>query len=225
MRAAALPCSRSTAAFSAVAFPVATLLRAGLVLACVCALAAPAATAQANRPSDPPSLQGRHRLAVQVGLLPDIEASPGGTRLSAINGGASYTYWPGPAWGLEAGTEVHTSEAVPGAAATLLSVTAGPTLAPASLALGQRVRPYLSAAVGAYLGVEATGRFWPQTRTEAVPGLRLGGGVGAFLGRWVYLGMDAAYHLAPDFPTPVADVRSARGMALTLQAGLMLGGR
>jgi len=67
-----------------------------------------------------------------------------------------------------------------------------------------RLRPYFSAAVGTYIGMEAKSTALSQeAHTENAFGGRLGVGIDLFLGSFFKLGVSAGYHLMTDFEVPV----------------------
>jgi outer membrane protein W len=90
-----------------------------------------------------------------------------------------------------------------------------------SAAAGE-VRPYLSAAVGPYIGSEVNNTLLAQeTRTETAFGGRLGAGIDFFVSNHVKLGADAGYHLMTDFDAPVGARSNYNGGNFTLGVGYM----
>jgi hypothetical protein len=66
------------------------------------------------------------------------------------------------------------------------------------------VRPYLSAAVGPYIGSEVSNTILTQgSRTEAAFGGRLGAGIDFFAGYHFKFGANAGYNLMTDFSAPI----------------------
>jgi outer membrane protein W len=90
-----------------------------------------------------------------------------------------------------------------------------------SAADGQ-IRPYLSAAVGPYIGSEVNNTLLAQeTRTETAFGGRLGAGIDFFVSNHFKLGANTGYHLMTDFDAPVGARSNYNGGDLTLGLGYM----
>jgi hypothetical protein len=74
------------------------------------------------------------------------------------------------------------------------------------------VRPFLSAAIGMYVGMEAKNTVLVQeARSEAVLGGRVGGGIDFLLGNHFKLGANIGYNLASDFSTPIGARTNSNG--------------
>lgn len=82
------------------------------------------------------------------------------------------------------------------------------------------VRPFLSAAVGTYVGSEAKNTLLTQeAHTEAAFGGRLGAGIDFFLSDHFKLGANAGYHLLSDFSTPVGARKNYSGADFSIGIG------
>jgi hypothetical protein len=173
----------------------------------------------------PVTLKGRHDLSIGVGLLPDAQANPGNLSTNGFLASFSYTYWPYPEWGLAASASLFDSELAGGNAASISSILFGVRYYPEALALGSVARPYLSGAIGPYIGSETGNGFreaGPQVQT--VVGARLGAGIDIYALNWLRLGLHTAYHLAPEYEDAVGTIESASGTQLSLEMGLSFGG-
>jgi len=172
------------------------------------------------------SLTGRHSVALSIGLLPQVETRPGAAQADGFLGGLTYTYWPHRAWGIEASVSALDLEASEGRAATVAALLVGASYSPEALALSPVVRPYLTGAVGPYIGTEANGTFDESgSRTETVLGARFGGGIDAHAWRWLRVGVRAAYHVVPDYDPPMGSIESPQGAQLSLLLGATFGGQ
>ncbi len=172
------------------------------------------------------SLEGKHSVALSIGLVPQVESQPGAAQADGFLGGLTYTYWPHREWGIEASVSALDLEADEGRAATVAAILVGASYSPEALALGPVVRPYLIGAVGPYIGTEANGTFDESgSRTETVLGARFGGGIDAHAWRWLRVGVRAAYHAVPDYDPPIGSIESPRGVQLSLTLGSTFGGR
>jgi len=66
------------------------------------------------------------------------------------------------------------------------------------------VRPFVSAAIGTYIGAEASNTILSQNaHSETAFGGRFGGGIDFLLSTHMKLGVNAGYNLMSEFPTPV----------------------
>jgi hypothetical protein len=127
------------------------------------------------------ALQGRHSVSFGVGLLPDAQVSPGSVSANGFLASFSYVYWPHSEWGVEASASLLKSSVTAGTAASVTALLFGPSYYPEALALGSFARPYLSAAVGPYIGLETPagfGAMGPQTQT--IVGVRLSAGIDTY---------------------------------------------
>ncbi len=164
----------------------------------------------------------RHVISLAMGMLPRMNASSAGVKSDGMLGGISYQYWLDRDWTLEVAGSVHSTEATAWGTHAVASLLLGGNWYPRPLAPSPALRPYLGAAVGAYTASETDIHV---VRTQSVAGARVGGGVDAFPAPWLRLGLRAAYHLAPDYDTPVHGLRNAAGPELSLQLGVAFGHR
>jgi hypothetical protein len=82
------------------------------------------------------------------------------------------------------------------------------------------VRPFLSAAVGPYIGMEAKSTVLSQEAfTETAIGGHIGAGADFFLGRHFKLGVNMGYNLISDFGNPVGARKNYSGAEFSLGPG------
>jgi hypothetical protein len=85
---------------------------------------------------------------------------------------------------------------------------------------GDNIRPFLSAAVGTYIGSEAKNTLISQqVHTETTFGGRLGAGIDFFLGNHFKLGVNVGYHLMADFETAIGARKNYNGADFSLGTG------
>lgn len=175
----------------------------------------------ATADDDPPP---RHRFTLSIGLLPQVEARPGRAQASGFLGSLAYANRVARRWEAEVAAALHSVDATAGDAATVSSLLIGANYYPAVFGSSSSVYPYLTGALGPYVGTAASG-FTSSTRTETVVGARVGGGVDVQLARWLHSGLRAAYHIAPDYAETVGSITSPRGVQLSLELSVVFGGR
>lgn len=197
----------------------ALLLVAGLITP----HAAHAQSAPAEARNDERS-PARHRVSLGLGLLPQATAEPGTAQISGHIASLAYAHRIAPTWEVEVSASLHGTEATFGEAATVTSLLMGVNVYPSFLAPAASVRPYLTGALGPYVGTAASG-LTASAHTETVVGVRLGGGIDVQLSRWVRAGLRGAYHAAPRYGEPVGDMTTPRGGQLSLELGVTFGGR
>jgi outer membrane protein W len=91
-----------------------------------------------------------------------------------------------------------------------------------STADGQ-VRPYLSAAVGPYIGSEVNNTILAQeSHTETAFGGRVGGGIDFFFSDHFKLGANTGYHIMSDFSTSIGARKNYNGGDFSIGLGYML---
>ena len=84
------------------------------------------------------------------------------------------------------------------------------------------LRPFVSAGLGAFLGMEASNTAFSQTaHTENAFGGRLGVGVDCFVGNHLLLGIEGGYSVMTDFATPVSGRKNFSGAGMTLNFGVL----
>jgi len=188
---------------------------------------------------------GRHGLELGIGLFDHttaaVTATAGGTTSttsgSGVGGSLTYTYWLADDLGLSAQVGVVSVDATVSAVGTqsqVRSVSVVPLLfgvkyQPFQFRGAERVRPYLAAAVGPFIGTDAgissgTGGASVASRTEAAAGGRAGIGLDFLASQRVMLGLGAGYRLMTDFAQPIGGERNYSGADLTLAVGVLLGG-
>lgn len=188
---------------------------------------------------------GRHGIELGFGLLDHtaatVTAGTGGTTTTTSGGGIggslTYTYWLADDLGLSAHVGVVSVDATVSAAggesdvrsASVIPVMFGVKYQPFRFRGADRVRPYLAAAVGPFVGSDAavsagTGGASVASHTETALGGRAAIGIDFLASRRVMLGLGAGYRLMADFQQPVGGRRDYSGAELTLAVGLLLGG-
>lgn len=82
---------------------------------------------------------------------------------------------------------------------------------------GENIRPFVSAAVGTYIGSEsANSPLSQQAHVENAFGGRLGAGIDFFLGNHFKLGVGVGYHLMTDFENTVGARKNYNGAEFSL---------
>jgi hypothetical protein len=85
---------------------------------------------------------------------------------------------------------------------------------------GDDIRPYLSAAIGTYLGSETKNSVLSQeAHRETAFGGRIGAGIDFLLGSHFKLGAQTGYHLMSDFKTTIGARKNFNGADFSLTAG------
>lgn len=184
---------------------------------------------------------GRHGIELGVGLLDNTRSTvtSGGTTISALGVGGSlaYTYWLTDDLGLSAQVGAVSVEATVSASggqsevrsATIVPLLFGLKYQPFRMQGSDRLRPYLAAAVGPFLGTDAgvsagAGGASVDSRTETALGGRAAIGLDFLASHRVMLGVGAGYRLMTDFSEAIGDDRNYSGAEFTLSVGLLLGG-
>lgn len=158
--------------------------------------------------------------------------SPGGvqteTKLGAFIGGILFTHW------LQENLSVTLSAGLLAAKASSTVSIGGIDQQASSVApllIGARfyvpypepdaqVRPFLSAAVGPYVGSEAKSTLFAQeAHTETSFGGRLGGGIDFILGDHFKLGANAGYNMMADFSASVGGRKNYNGGDFSIGIG------
>jgi|WetSurMetagenome_2_1015567.scaffolds.fasta_scaffold373927_2 hypothetical protein len=182
------------------------------------------------------SLKGKSAIELSLGLWGGAKASNTVTatgiqseaKTSGFAGGIGYLYW----------IREHLSLTV---TTSLLSAHASSTVTPSNISqqasvvipflLGIRyyvpnpdsssnVRPFLSASIGTYFGLEANNSLLQQqSHTETTFGGHLGVGIDFFISNHFKLGANAGYHLMADFETAIGARKNYNGADFTLGVG------
>jgi hypothetical protein len=186
--------------------------------------------------SQEPALKGRSGLELNFGLWTGPTASTAvgisvvgvEVKSSAVVGGLLFTHWVQEylsvtiSAGLLAGKASSTVSFlnVSQHVSSVIPVLLGVRYYVLGSAAEERVRPYLSAAVGMYTGSEVKNSILVQeTRTEMAFGGRAGAGLDFFLGDHFKLGASAGYHLMSDFETPIGARKNYNGGEFTIGFG------
>ena len=199
------------------------LLLAGW-LACTGSVSAQSSSATQPGETTSRILRGSHSLTLGLGLLPQAQVEPGNVQSNGFLGSLSYTYWPHSEWGLELSTSLLNADVSAGETTSVMSVLLGTSYSPEAVRIGSALYPYVTGAVGPYIG-SATTSYTASTRTETVVGARLGAGLDAYPWRTLRLGVRGAYHAVPKYKNALGTQRSASGLQVSLEIGVMLGGR
>ncbi len=200
--------------------------------------------ASATPPLSPYARAGRHGLELGIGLLDQargtVSVTAGGTTTTSgngVGGSLTYTYWVADNLGLAArvgAVDVDASVTVDGSgsdvrSASIVSLLFGVKYQPFKFRGTDRLRPYVAAAVGPYIGNDAGvhaggGTTSVASRTEVAPGGRAGIGLDFLASRRVMLGVGLGYHLMTDFNQAVGADRNYSGADFSIAVGLLLGG-
>lgn len=210
-----------------------------------------------DQPADR-SLRGKHRIEVGVGFMTELSASNevsiGGvtTRNDAtgIGGTLAYTHWLRDAWAVNLSVGVMDADAsttVTGTGTSIESAAVVPLLLgvryqPPGFTASDSFRPYLTAAIGSFIGSASnvqtgvlTAAISPSTSaaetaasvssyTEAALGSRIGVGADVLLGKRFTLGFGAGYCLVTDFDRRIGSETNYSGPDVVLSFGFLLGG-
>lgn len=200
--------------------------------AVIAALVAPmAAFAQATDSLD---LQGRSTIFIGIGLTGTRDAS------STINGASTHASGEVGSVGFR---HFVTSQTAVEISAALLSADAssagghsqanavtpilfGLRVAPRAIAIGPSLRPFVSAAAGAYIH-SMTDAFLggASDRTETAPGARLAAGADWLVGRHFVMSFEGNYNAVGSFEHPDAVTDRVSGFGMMLGFGVAWGGR
>jgi hypothetical protein len=187
------------------------------------------------------SLEGRHRLELRAGfwdagMQQSFSVTPyrmETTRVENVAGAFSYAYWVNDRVatditlkGMVAGvTSVEWSSGVTDSAVVLASATFGVRLYPISSARSP-LRPYITAAVGPFLGVEShkeiNFRVSEYVRTLGTVGGYLGGGVDFQMGHHMMAGIHVGYNVMADFPETLGLERNFSGVEFSAGISLLI---
>lgn len=169
-------------------------------------------------------LRGSHSLTLGLGLLPQAQAEPGNVQANGFLGSLSYTYWPHSEWGLELSASLLDVDVSAGETTSVTSILLGTSYSPKAFNISSALYPYVTGAVGPYVGSTTTS-YTASTRAETVVGARVGAGLDAYPWRRLRVGVRGAYHAVPTYENALGTQRSASGLQVSLEIGVMLGGR
>jgi outer membrane protein W len=187
-------------------------------------------------------MRGRSCVEVQFGLWNESKAgnelSPtgvtSGAKSSGFLGGLAYTYWLRDRIALSVATGLIAGEAT--STASLLGPTGQRASSVMPILVGMRydllepepgdaVRPYVAAAVGSFLGFEASNTLFSQSaHSESAFGGRAGVGVDFFAASWLKLDVNLGYNAMTDFRTPVGARSNYSGPDFSIGFGYVFGG-
>jgi hypothetical protein len=190
------------------------------------------------------SLARRHQIELRLGGWKQVagsrtEVSVGGVRTTVdsggMAGGIAYGRWLTEGMQLQIGADflgadVFTSAGVSGVVTSTAVVTAlfveTKWYFPGST-FGEPVRPFARVGAGTFIGTQTSTEAGTVTavesRTEAVPGGRIGVGVDFPVGRRFLLSVGTAYNLMPDLDRPIGGSRNFSGPEGTIGFSLLLG--
>jgi hypothetical protein len=189
--------------------------------------------------------QGRHLIALSVGILSDVATSNAVTRdgvsieADGFGGEAAlrYCYWFAEELALDASVGVVDADASVTSgllesttqAATVTRVLVGIKYQPLALAMGRVMRPYVAAAIGPYVGQTSGVSSSLMTTeigsySESAFGSRLGVGLDILVRNRVALGVEAGYGLAGDFGRPIGRETNYSSPEFLFSLGASLGG-
>lgn len=214
------------------------------VLSMTLAIATPyTALAQTEEGSASRPLRGKHAIEVNMGFLSEMsvanEVSVGGVATTSeadgFIGSLGYSYWFADEWAVNlsigvAGADASTS--VSGAGVSVESATVVPMLfgvkyEPLALAVGDALRPYLSASLGPYFGFASDVRTEPTMGTESYAetalGSRAAAGMDLYLSRRFTLGLNVGYRLVSDFGRRIGSETNYSSPEVSLSLGLLIG--
>jgi hypothetical protein len=187
------------------------------------------------------TLKGRSTVELSIGLWHESrvgnELSTGGilstAKTSGFLGGLSYAYWvkedlsvgiSAGALAGEATSEVST-RGISQRTSAVLPVLLGLRYYVGESSIDAPVRPFLSAGLGPFIGVEAKNELFSQeSHSETALGTRLGGGIDFLLGQSFKLGATVGYDLMTDFSTPIGARKNYNGPDFSLGVGFLFGG-
>jgi len=203
-----------------------------------------AAEASDNQAAVQRSLEGRHRLELRFGYWDagqswhEMRVGHHGdvsTRVEDLLGAFSYSYWVHDqlstditATGLV--VEATSTTGVSGiseSALVVTSLTFGIRLYPVSSSLTP-LRPYVSAGIGPYLGIQSEKEIHfigvvQNVKTLGTFGGYVGGGVDIQMGRHLMAGVQVGYNVMADFPEPIGLDRNFDGVAVSAGLSVLLG--
>ena len=203
-----------------------------------------AARSMPGSDGDPYDLKGKHGIELTVGLLGSTKASTttsvgGVTTSSTANGflgGLAYSYWVEHVLAVTvsagaADASAETSAGTGGATvetATIVPVLFGVKYQPFRMTSADVLRPYLTVAVGPYLGFASNVYAGAVTTTEAVSetalGSRLGVGLDLSLSRSLVLGAGVGYRFVADFESRIGAEKNYSGPDFLISFGVVFGG-
>jgi hypothetical protein len=184
------------------------------------------------------SLKGRSALEINVGFWGGAKASNSFTstgvqseaKTSGFLGSVLFSYWMREQVALTLSAGLLAGEASSSLNTTVIGQHAS-TVTPILIGIKyyflepspeDAVRPFVSAAVGSYIGSEASNTLLSQeARTEQAIGGRFGAGVDAFLGNHFKLGANVRYNVMADYETPIGARTNYSGAEFSIGVGFI----
>lgn len=188
------------------------------------------------------TIEGRHRIEFRAGYwdsgqrqtLSRVVSTGDATRVEDLLGALSYSYWVRDQLATDVtlrglvveATSIESAAGISESAVVVASAMFGLRLYPISSNISP-LRPYLSAAMGPYIGVESQketdGRIVEHVKTLGIFGGYLGGGLDIQMGRHLMAGVQVGYNLMADFPESIGLKRNYSGAEITAGISLLLG--
>lgn len=187
-------------------------------------------------------MRGKSCIEIEFGLWNEMKAgnelTPAGVtsaaKSSGFLGGLSYSYWLRERVALTLTTGVIAGEASSSVIFSGLIEQRTSSVIPILLGMkyyllepepGEAVRPYVAAAVGSFLGFEASSSIFSQSaHSESALGARVGAGVDFLVASWLKIGASVGYNTMTDFRTPVGARSNYSGPDFSLGIGFLFGG-
>jgi outer membrane protein W len=192
--------------------------------------------AGSESPAQELSLKGRSALEVNLGLWGGAKVSNtiGSTGIqseagtSGFSGSFGYSYWLKENLSLTLTAGVQSVQARSTVSVSNVAQYSS-SVVPLLLGLryyiadsGDNIRPFLSAAIGTYIGSEAAATVLSQnTHVETAAGGRIGGGIDFFLGSHFMLGVGVNYDFMQDFMETIGARKNYSGAEFALGAGFI----
>jgi len=189
-----------------------------------------------------PTMRGKSCIEIQFGLWSETKAgneiTPAGVtsaaKSSGFVGGLAYNYWLRERVALTLTAGVISGEASSSGAFSGQGEQHASSVIPILLGMkyyllepepGEPFRPYVAAAVGSYLGYEASNTVFLQSaHSESALGARVGAGVDFLVASWLKIGASLGYNAMTDFRTPVGARTNYSGPDFSLGFGFLFGG-
>jgi len=189
-------------------------------------------------------MEGRHRIELRFGYGhpggATVQTSVGGVVTSSVgtenfSGGGGYSYWFRPDWAvsltasaLDATVESRVGHGVGSEVSSVASVLLGVRKDFLSSAEEPRVRPYITASLGPYIGSSTLERVGShgvrsEVRTVAAFGGQVGGGFDVQISRLIMLGGRVGFNFQTDFSSPIGGRDNYNGVEAGISLSFLLG--
>lgn len=188
----------------------------------------------AGAQADTLSLTGRSNLVLGIGLIGERRATASGGQASMTTKGEaasfSFNHWVRPEIGVVISASLLSASSSAGLSAGGVTANAifpllfGLSYSPRALALSSSIRPFVSAAGGAYIHtVNDANPFGASHYSETVLGGRLGAGANWFVARHFTVSFEANYHAVGKFERQDAVTRDPSGLGMNIGFGFAWG--